>query len=241
MELKKVLTIPFKDQDNLIRFFIGGLLEILPIVNLLASGYAFLLMRHQIMQEPMEDLPEWNNWGTLFKYGLLTFIASLGYVVIPLIVMGLGFAALYPHVGILTFIGVTLIVVGAIFVLAAIFFFPMGLILFATEDEFSAVFSFFTIVDLIIKHFGAYFKVFIIIFVMGLILSFLSYIPFVGWIIGVFVSFYLLIETAYLMGDVGRDIVTAQAGGVQVTTPAAAKETETAPVTEETPGEEKKE
>ena len=210
MELKKILTIPFKDKDNLIRFFIGGLLNILPIINLFPSGYAFLLMQNQIVKEPVEDLPEWNDWGTLFKYGLLTLIASLGYAIIPLIVIGLGVAALHPHVGILTFIGVTLIVIGGIFALAAILFYPMGLILFAMEDEFSAVFSFFRIIDMITKHFFSYFKVFLIIFVMGLILGLLSNIPFVGWIIGVFIGFYLLLVTAFLMGDVGREIAAAE-------------------------------
>jgi|GEM_PF-978083 len=236
MDLKKVLAIPFKDKDNLIRFFIGGLLDILPIINLLSSGYAFLLMQNQILKEPVEDLPEWNNWGTLFKYGLLTFIASLGYVIIPLIIMGLGTAALYPHVGILSFIGVTLIVIGSIFMLAAIFFYPMGLILFAIEDEFSVVFSFFRIIELITKHFFSYIKVFLIIFVMAIILGLLSNIPLVGWIIGVFVGFYLLIETAFLMGDVGREIVAAETGEspasgtqpeeTQPTTPATASSQE---------------
>ncbi len=206
MDLKKTLTIPVKDRDNLIRLFIGGLLDILPIVNLFSSGYAFLLMQNQIVGEPAEDLPPWDNWGKLFKYGLLTFIASLGYGIIPLIVIGMGTAALYPHVGILTFIGVTLIIIGAIFFLAAIFLFPMGLVLFAIEDEFSAVFSFFRIIEMVSKHFWIYFRVFIIVFVMGLILGFFSYIPIVGWIIGVFVGFYILIETALLMGDVGREI-----------------------------------
>ena len=235
MELKKVLAIPFKDKDNLIRFFIGGLLDILPIINLLSSGYAFLLMQNQILKEPVEDLPEWNNWGTLFKYGLLTFIASLGYVIIPLIVIGLGTAALYPQVGILSFIGVTLIVVGAIFMLAAIFFYPMGLILFAIEDEFSVVFSFFRIIELITKHFFSYIKVFLIIFVMAIILGLLSNIPLVGWIIGVFVGFYLLVETAFLMGDVGREIVAAETGEYPVSEAQPQETQPTTPVTTPSP------
>ncbi|RTZ90937.1 MAG: hypothetical protein DSY91_05745 [Deltaproteobacteria bacterium] len=231
MELKKALQIPVKDTDNLIRFFIGGLLNILPIVNFISTGYGFLMMRHQILEEPVEDLPEWNNWGTLFKYGLLTFLASLGYAIIPLIMIGLGTAALYPHVGILSFFGVTLIVVGVIFVFAVIFLYPMGLILFAIEDEFSVVFSFFRIIDLIFKHLWSYLKVFIIIFIMGIILGFLSYIPLVGWILGVFIGFYLLLETALLMGDVGREIAGTE------TVPAQPATSEPAPATENEPTE----
>ena len=241
MELKKALQIPVKDTNNLIRFFIGGLLDILPIVNLLSSGYAFLMMRNQILEEPVEDLPEWDNWGTLFKYGLLTVIASLGYAIIPLIIIGLGTAALYPHVGILTFIGVTLIVIGSIFVIAAIFFYPMGLILFAIEDEFSVVFSFFRIVELVFKNFGSYFKVFIIIFIMGIILGLLSYIPLVGWILGVFIGFYLLLETALLMGDVGREIAGTETAPAQPATPEPAPASENKPAeaaTAELPSEE---
>jgi hypothetical protein len=209
MNLSKAMQLPVKDKDNLIRFFIGGLLDILPVVNLLSSGYAFLLMRHHILEEPIEDLPEWNNWGTLFKYGFLWFLGTLGYALIPFIIFGLGMAALYPHVGILTFIGITLIVFAGICFIAALLLFPMGMILFAIEDEFSVLFSFFKITDLVIKHIGEYLKAFLVILLMGIVLSLLSYIPVIGWILGTFVGFYLLLEIALLMGDIGREIVGA--------------------------------
>jgi len=212
MDLNKALQLPFKDRENAIRFFIGGLLNILPVVNLIPTGYAFLTMRNHITGEPIEDLPAWDNWGTLFKYGFLFFIASLGYALIPLFILGLGVLALHPHVGILTFLGVTLIVVGIVCLIGIILLFPMGMVVFAIDDEFSSFFSFFRIIDLILKHLGAYLRAFLILFVMGIVLGFLSYIPVVGWLIGVFVGFYLMLQTAFFMGDVGREIVGNETG-----------------------------
>jgi len=234
MNLSKTMQLPVKDKDNLIRFFIGGLLDILPVINLLSSGYAFLMMRRHILEEPIEDLPEWDNWSTLFKYGFLWFLGTLGYALIPFIIFGLGMAAFYPHVGILTFIGVTLIVFSGICFIAALLLFPMGMILFAIEDEFSVLFSFLRIAELVIKHIGEYIKAFLVILLMGVVLSLLSYIPVVGWILGTFVGFYLLVEISLLMGDIGREIVGSGAEG-KVTTPENTVTTAPGPAAPATP------
>ncbi len=207
MELSKTLRIPVKNKENIIRFIIGGILDIVPVLDLLSSGYAFLLMRDHAYQNASEDLPEWKNWGTLFKYGLLTFLVGLGYLIIPLIIIGLGVAAQYPHVAILEYVGVTLDIIGGICLLGAIFFFPMGILLFAIDDEFSSAFSFFHVIDTVFKHIGLYLRAFVVIIIMGFILGLLSAIPFVGWIISVFIGFYLMLESALLLGDVGQAIV----------------------------------
>ncbi len=238
MELSKTLQIPVKNRENIIRFIIGGILDIIPVLNLLSSGYAFLLMRDRILKNTSEDMPEWENWGTLFKYGILTFLISLGYAIIPIAIMGLGAAAIYPHIAILEYIGTTLFIIGGICFLAAIFLLPMGVVLFAIDDEFSSAFSFFHVIDMAIKHIGLYFKAFIIIFIMWIVLGFLSLIPVVGWIIGVFVGFYLLLESALLLGDVGQAIAgrgeetppkAESTEGVAIETPA-----ESGPVKSET-------
>jgi len=216
MGLDKTLQLPVKNKESIIRFIIGGLLDIVPIANLLSSGYAFLLMRRQILEKPPEEIPEWDNWGTLFKYGIFTFLISLGYSIIPIAIFGLGIAAMYPQIAFLKFIGVTLVVLGGVCFLAAFFFLPMGLILFAIEDEFSSAFAFLRVIDMTIKHIGPYFKAFIILLVIGIVLGLISNIPLIGWIVGVFVGFYLLLETALLMGAVGREMLAVETGGARV-------------------------
>jgi len=261
MELSKTLRMPIKNKENIIRFIIGGILDIVPVLDLLSSGYAFLLMRDHAYQNASEDLPEWKNWGTLFKYGLLTFLVGLGYLIIPLIIIGLGVAAEYPHVAILEYVGVTLDIIGGICLLGAIFFFPMGILLFAIDDEFSSAFSFFHVIDTVFKHIGLYLRAFVVIIIMGFILGLLSAIPFVGWIISVFVGFYLMLESALLLGDVGQSIVERLKGveaaeaAEPVATPAEpttaadaekkeegpTEEEKTEPTVPEQPAEEKKE
>ena len=206
MELSKTFQMPVKNKDNLIRFVIGGILDIIPVLNLLSSGYAFILMRKHIFENASESLPEWEGWGSLFKYGILTFLISLGYVLIPLAIIGLGVAAEATHVAILEYVGVTFDIIGGLSFLAAIFLFPMGIIMFAIDDEVSSAFAIFHVIDMTLKHIGSYLKAFIIIFVMGIVLGFLSQIPFIGWIISVFVGFYILLESALFFGDVGQAI-----------------------------------
>ncbi len=214
MELSKTLSMPVKNRENIIRFVIGGILDIIPVLNLLSSGYAFVLLRKHIFENASEDLPEWEHWGTLFKYGILTFLISLGYLIIPLAIIGLGVAAEATHIAILEYVGVTFDVIGGLSFLAALFFFPMGIIVFGVEDEFSAAFTFFRVIDLTFKHIGLYLKAFIVLLVMGIISGFLSMIPLVGWIVSVFVGFYILLESALLLGDVGQAIAGKAAGPV---------------------------
>ena len=245
MELSKTLRMPIKNKDNIIRFIIGGILDIVPVLDLLSSGYAFLLMRNHAYKNASEELPEWKNWGTLFKYGLLTFLVSLGYLIIPIIIIGLGVAAEYPHVAILEYVGVTLDIIGGICLLGAIFFAPMGILLFALDDEFSSAFSFFHVIDMTWKHIWLYLKAFVVIIIMAFILGLLSVIPFVGWIISVFVGFYLLLEAALLLGDVGQAIIE-QVQGSETGTEAPDAVAETSPAAEpeeiaETAAEEKEE
>jgi len=206
MNLSETLQFPVKDRDNLIRMFIGGLLNLVPIVNFIPSGYAFLLMRRQILEGPAQELSEWNNWGTLFKYGLFCFLIGLGYAIVPLIAFGIGLALLLPQLAILKFLGFTLLCVGGVFRLAAMILFPMGVLLFAIEDELSAAFSFFRVVDAVKEHYHSYFRVFLIIFIMGLITGIASLIPLFGWIIGILAGFYISVETSLFMSEVGWEI-----------------------------------
>ncbi len=206
MELSKTFQMPVKNKDNLIRYVIGGILGIIPVLNLLPIGYAFILMRKHIFENASESLPEWEGWGTLFKYGFLTFLIILGYMLIPLAIIGLGVAAEATHVAILEYVGVTFDIIGGLSFLAAIFLFPMGIILFAIDDEVSSAFAIFHVIDMTIKHIGSYLKASIIIFVMNFVPGFLSQIPFIGWIISIFVEVYILLESALFFGDVGQAI-----------------------------------
>ena len=235
MTLNETLQFPVKNRDNLIRLFIGGLLNLVPIVNLIPSGYAFLLMRRQILEDPARELNEWENWGTLFKYGLLCFLIGLGYAIIPLILYGIGLALFIPQLGILKFLGITFICVGGVFTLAAMIFFPMGVLLFAIEDELTAAFNFFRVIEEVKNHLSSYFKVFLIIFIMGLISGLISLIPLFGWIVGILAGFYISLETALFMAEVGWEITGREAPISSESAPIPDPATSTTPPTPPTP------
>jgi hypothetical protein len=103
-------------------------------------------------------------------------------------------------------LGFTLLCAGGVFTLAAMVLFPMGVLLFAIEDELAVAFSIFRVIDEVKKHSRSYFRVFLIVFIMGLIIGIASLIPLFGWIIGILAGFYISVETSLFMSEVGWEI-----------------------------------
>ena len=80
--LKDVLSFPFKDEEwpakLLILFLLsfGGFL-IVPIF--FVAGYQYEIMRQIIVDREEPSLPEWEDWGTLFKNGAKFWAVTLIY------------------------------------------------------------------------------------------------------------------------------------------------------------------
>src|SRR3989338_4257009 len=74
---------PFGDIKKLL---IGCLLNLIPIVNLFATGYFFQVAKNTMAKK--KDLPEWKDWKDLFVNGCLVALATVLYA-IPAIIVGL--------------------------------------------------------------------------------------------------------------------------------------------------------
>jgi hypothetical protein len=167
-------------------------------------------------------LPEWEDFGALFKDGLSVIVAQLVYT-LPLWILacvsflasvGLsnlsevsedvaaaGFLATFGLVGCLTLL-----------VLIALFFIsPAIVIQYVRTNELSACFRFSEILAIVRHHMGniviAALAPFAASMVLGFVLTFLSIIPIVGWcgvpIISMAVGPYLLAVTGHLYGQIG--------------------------------------
>jgi len=86
VDFVKALRRPFQDTKKL---FIGGLLGIIPIVNFTVIGYTLTSTGLSKENVKRDGLPEWGNYGELFKKGLMaTIIAIILFLPAILVIFG---------------------------------------------------------------------------------------------------------------------------------------------------------
>lgn len=92
MDIGRAFTFMFDDDDWLKKIAIGGLIMLIPILNLVALGYVIRALRNAREGRAL-PLPEWDDWGDDFVRGLLITIATFIYTLPMLIAVLLGVAA----------------------------------------------------------------------------------------------------------------------------------------------------
>src|SRR3989344_5954514 len=78
VDFVKAIERPF---TNFKKFMLGLLFSLIPIVNFIAMGYE--LECAKTASKKQFQLPEWKNYGKLFKRGFLQLCIALLYMVIP--------------------------------------------------------------------------------------------------------------------------------------------------------------
>ena len=76
MDLKRGLTFPTRDPQWIVKVLIGTLISFVPILNLVAVGYALDTSRN-VYHGRETPLPEWNDFGGQFMRGLLSAIIQV--------------------------------------------------------------------------------------------------------------------------------------------------------------------
>src|SRR5512139_1984277 len=85
MDIVEEIKFPSKDSEWIPKVLIGGIVALIPILNLIAGGY-FL----KVMKGAMDDksgMPKWDDWGNLFINGLMAAIIGLIYMIIPILIL----------------------------------------------------------------------------------------------------------------------------------------------------------
>jgi len=212
MDIVEEIKFPGTNRDWLIKVLIGGILNIIPIVNLLSSGYNLKVMKNGI--EGKSEMPEWGDWGNLFVRGLIAFIISLVYLLIPIIVLlislgGIVFAVLSAALSgdmsmAIGAIGGAIggILISLVLMLILGFLIPMALGMYMKEDNISAAFRFGEVLSRIRSVFGDYLMVFIVLIVLWFILGLFSFLPILGFLIMIFGGFYIAVVGANMFGKV---------------------------------------
>lgn len=208
MDIMEELKFPTKDSEWIQKVLIGGILGIIPIINFLEYGYILKVMKGAIGGNP--GMPKWEEWGDLFINGLIAFIISLIYMIIPILVLlisigGVVTAALSGNMNLM--IGAIAGAIGGVLIgllLALIFGFmvPMALALYVKENSFGSAFRVGEILSRIKSVFGDYITVYIVLIVLVFILGLLNSIPILGFLIVIFGSFYISVVTFNMFGKV---------------------------------------
>ena len=93
--LKQLLGFPFREREWFMKMIIGSVISIVPIVNFLSLGYFIRCIQNS--WRGYQSMPDWDNWGELFRNGCMVFVILLAYLVLPI---SLGFLMLaLPVVG----------------------------------------------------------------------------------------------------------------------------------------------
>jgi hypothetical protein len=191
---------PFGDVKTLA---IGSVIGLIPIVSLLVNGYGFKIAEKTMKGK--NDLIEW-SLDDLTEYvikAIMGIIISLGYAIIPLIILAIGIGPIvssflteiisggndFSMVGNALMTSGPIIGLGAILLLVALFITPMALMKWVKKGELSAAFKIGDVVKNTLT--GDYIIAWIFLIVYGMILGIivgilgllLAIIPVIGWIL----------------------------------------------------------
>ena len=74
----------FKDRNWILKILIGGVLGLIPIVNLIfVIGYSFAVLKDSVDNKPA-TLPEWTDWAQIGRNGLYGLLVMVAYMVLPI-------------------------------------------------------------------------------------------------------------------------------------------------------------
>lgn len=182
---------PATEQSWMNKVVIGGLVNIVPIVNFIAMGYS-LKYFEGLLSGTNEHLPEWQGWGDLFMIGLKAFIVTLIYMVGVIIIGALGTILGGILGGILAF----LIFLGTMFLL------PVAMVRFVSAGfDIAAALAFKDVYEMARSKLDEYLIVYAVIVGCSLLIAAVASIPVVGWIFGSFAFFYLMLVFCNLLTD----------------------------------------
>lgn len=231
MDIDRAFSFAFEDHQWVSKFSLSELITLIPILNFAWTGYMVELMGN-VMSNAAEPLPTWDDMGKKFNDGLVLLLAGLVYA-LPILVavcLPLGFmivpAALSGNsdmeeianaiAGIGGAVFFCLLCVFFVYGLALSFIYPAVMVLYAREGTFAACFKFREVFDLIGKHSSPYITAwavnigisFAVSLVVGLVQTVLGFIPCVGWIAAIVITFGVIVYTsvvyAHLFGQFGR-------------------------------------
>jgi hypothetical protein len=205
MNLDEAVRYPTRSDSWIKTVLIGGILiffGFLLVPLFLVYGYIVRSIGAVLADDPSP--PEFDEWGELFVDGALAWIISIVYLLVPLLVAGftiggsIAAVATGSEIGAAAGAGGLLVglTISTILSLAFGYLAVVAIVNFAREGQFGAAFDLDVIKTVALDR--DYAIAWLVSVGVFLIAGVVSSIPFVGWIITPFVSFYAAIVAADL-------------------------------------------
>jgi hypothetical protein len=234
MDIGKSFSYPFEDRQWVSKLGLGAVIALVPILSFAWTGYMVEIIRN-VMKGSPEPLPTWDDIGKKFMDGLILTLAGLVYALPMLIVICLPMSVMVvpaimsgnpdlesistaiASAGSVLFL--CLLCVFIIYALVLSVIYPAILVVFAREGTFASCFKFREVFDLIGRNMSSFFTAwgisiaagFVINLVVGTVVTILSLIPCIGWILAVILPFvsvvYISAACAHLFGQFGSEAV----------------------------------
>lgn len=207
MDIGKSFSYVFDDKDWLKKVAIGGLLNIVPILNFIPAGYALRTLKN-VSEGQEKPLPEWDDWGGDFRKGLMIFVAWLIYA-IPILILQILSAVISAIAAaggtsegetVASVCAIGLSCLYALWGLAMAVILPAGMIRYARKGEFGSFFRFGEIFRFIGNNLGDYIIALLLTFVAFLVASIVG-----GILCGIglfFTTFWATLVSAHLLGQI---------------------------------------
>ncbi|MEF8802386.1 MAG: DUF4013 domain-containing protein [Halolamina sp.] len=215
------LYYPSRSDDALMTVLIGGVLSILSfllIPILFVFGY-FLRVLEQTV-DGVDEPPVFDDWGDLGMSGLLAFVVTVLYYLVPTVVfVVLGGAGALTGSGDVAAAGfaIAALVSGLLFI-ALTYVYPAAITNFARTGSVGDAFAFGDISSVVVSpDYLVAWVIGFIIFVSGfVVVGVLSLIPILGTIVGVFVNFYIQVAAYRVFGLAFRRAAESEETGISI-------------------------
>lgn len=211
IDIERVVTFPTNSDDWIKTILIGGVLtlfSVLIVPAFLVYGYVIRVLRAGIDGE--EEPPVFDDWGTLLKEGVVAFVIVLIYQLIPLLVFFLTVGGSLAAIGTGSNAGAGIGIVGLLggLALSTLLGLVFGYITLIGLANYAHVGTFGSAFDLdVLKSVatdGAYAVPWLygvgVLIAAAVVAGLLGIVPFVGVIVGVFVTFYGQVAAAWVWG-----------------------------------------
>lgn len=195
-----------------------GVAPLAVALNFPLLGYALAVFRDGLAGKPGK-LPAWEGWPDLIRAGLFLALVALGYGLVPLLMVlsGLNFLV---RGGLLLPMALSLIILGLLLALSILFFLPMGVARYLTEERIEAAFRPARLWAGIDRVLGEYVGIYALSIGSCVVAGVVASIPFAGPLATPVLAFYLFVVQARLFGEACGHALQAPRAGEETTQPA---------------------
>lgn len=206
MDIGKSIGYVFEDEKWGSKVLLGGIINLIPIVNLAVTGYAVRALKN-VANGWDRPLPEWDDFGGYFVKGLLVHIGVLIYS-LPLILLNLGMIPLglfQDQRGVgeaLVLVSMGMACLQVLYGLVIGLWVPAAIANYSLSGEFGAFFQFGQIWKLISGNLGDYIIMLIVTWVVSMVAGLVGLVL---CIIGLtFTMFVYYLIGAHMLGQIAR-------------------------------------